>query len=749
MQGIKRRLFLSAACVAAIGGLAQQARAQTEPTGKPQAESETEIVVTARRRAETLKDVPISLSVKTADQLAQEGSSTLVDLQRSVPNVTLQPSRGTNSTLTSYIRGIGQQDPLWGFENGVGLYVDEVYIARPQGAVLDIFDVSRIEVLRGPQGTLYGRNTIGGAIKFVSAELAADPQLRIRGELGTYDEANLIVSGSAPVGESLRVGGAVARYSRSGYGTNLYTGADTANKNVWAGRVSAELRPASSLFFRLSYDLLVDDSNGNYGHRQLPGLPGDPPNPPNVYDTNAGIGDTNHIRNEGGSLLARWDVSPELQLKSITAYRRNRSYGSGIDFDGNPMAYLDIGGTGYRDREFSQEVQAVYSGSKLQGILGAYYLDATASGGYESRLILAAPGGYSNDVSGSVKTKSYALFGDFTYALTDRLSLSAGLRYTKEDRQGTVFNANYLGLYGPQSGANPPLLAVVTDYTASRSDDAFSPRASLSFKITPDVTAYASFSRGFKSGGFDPRGNASVYPQTKQGFGPEYVSSYELGLKGSAFDRRLSFNIAAFKNDYTDRQVTTIVVLPAPMVGTASIVQNAASSKIDGVEVEGQLHIVRTPSDKLWSGFSYGHLNARFDEFVSYDVLTKQYVNIADTQRFEGTPSDTYSVALNYLHDFGDAGSLFLNVSRSWRGSYSIFQTANALTDQSAYALFDAGIAWTSQDGNWRLAVYGRNLTDERYRTGAYVFPGALFGNSVNSFYGPPRTVRFSIERRF
>ncbi|KAK0331030.1 hypothetical protein LTR94_030517, partial [Friedmanniomyces endolithicus] len=208
-------------------------------------------------------------------------------LQQQTPNATVQVARGSNSTLISFIRGVGQQDPLWGFEPGVGLYIDDVYVARPQGAVLDIFDIQRIEVLRGPQGTLYGRNTIGGAIKYVTNRLSNMPTLTARGEIGSYDERNFLVSGSIPVGETFAIGAAAATYQHDGYGRNLTTGQDQYDKDVTAFRASAEWMPTADLFFRLAWDRVEDDSSPRHGHRVVTSTDGLWTPPANEYDTYA------------------------------------------------------------------------------------------------------------------------------------------------------------------------------------------------------------------------------------------------------------------------------------------------------------------------------------------------------------------------------------------------------------------------------------------------------------------------------
>ena len=337
-----------------------------------------EVVVTARRREESLQDVPIAVSAVDAQTLDLRGAPDITDLQRTTPSLTLQVSRGTNSTLTAFIRGVGQQDPLWGFEPGVGLYVDDVYYARPQGAVLEILDVDRIEVLRGPQGTLYGRNTIGGTIKYVTRRLGHDPRLMVRAEAGNYGQLNGIVSGALPLGDVISVGASLGSFNADGYGKNLFTGAEHGlHKDVFSGRASVEITPTDSLFFRLAYDRVDDRSNPYHGHRELPFTAGTPAVLPGEYDTYAGLTDEMEVEMSGTSLLAEWSVSDALTLKSISAYREGKTYPLGIDFDGTPAPTVDIGSppvpgalATYQDHQFSQELQAVLSYERWQGIVG-------------------------------------------------------------------------------------------------------------------------------------------------------------------------------------------------------------------------------------------------------------------------------------------------------------------------------------------------------------------------------------------
>ncbi len=267
-----RRALLLAGC-AGIATFAAPAHAQDlaeDTTSVSEQAEDGVIIVTARRREERLIDVPLSITALTGESLERQGIQDLTQIGQQVPNITLEVSRGTNTTLTAFIRGVGQQDPVAGFEAGVGLYVDDVYLNRPQAAVLDIYDVERIEVLRGPQGTLYGRNTIGGAIKYVTAELPDDTSVKIRGTYGSYDQADLIITASTPITDNLKIGASGARLSRGGFGDNLTLGTENYNKDVWAARGTIEF-DNGPLFIRLSGDYVKDNSEARQGHRLIPG----------------------------------------------------------------------------------------------------------------------------------------------------------------------------------------------------------------------------------------------------------------------------------------------------------------------------------------------------------------------------------------------------------------------------------------------------------------------------------------------
>lgn len=718
---------------ASVPVLAQQA-------GEADAAAIEEIVVTARRREESLQDVPIAVTAFSAADLERTGATDLTALQQTTPNLTLQVARGSNSTLIAFIRGVGQQDPLWGFEPGVGLYVDDVYVARPQGAVLDIYDVERVEVLRGPQGTLYGRNTVGGAVKYVTRRLGTDPTFNARVQLGTHQQRDVILSGAAPVSDTVSIGGAAAIYRRDGFGRNLLTGAEHYNKDVKAFRGSLEWKPADSVFIRIAGDILNDDSNARHGHREAPGsgLSLGESVLPDVYDTRGGVGDRNAVETKGLSALVEWRISEVLTFKSITAWREGDT-DTVIDFDTGPAAALDVPAY-YDDSQITQEFQLLYEGKRLSAVGGVFYLDGSASGAFDTILGIA---NLTIATAGSVETESYAAFADVSYRVTDSLSVSVGGRYTNDDKTGEVYRQNFTGIRSPVFGnpnAVPGLLR--TRYTNSRSFSEFTPRVSVSWEPSDAWTLYASWSQGFKSGGFDMRGDAFLYPQTVEGYEPETVETAEIGFKAALADGRVRLNAALFSSDYEDQQITSQVAIGTAI---ASFVDNAGSSEIDGGEIEGTVRF----SDSLSASFQVGYIDAKFNEFVTFDPATGTRRNRAAEFDFQNTPEWTAALALTWTRDFGDRGSLAIVPAVSYRDDYQLFEAANPALDQQAYYLYDLSATWTSADGRLSVSAYGRNLGDERYRVGGYAFPGATFGNVLNGFYGPPRTFTLSVGYRF
>jgi iron complex outermembrane receptor protein len=756
-----------------------------------------EIVVTARRRAESLQDVPIAVTAYSGEQLEDQGALDITDLSDTTPNVTLETSRGTNTTLTAFIRGVGQQDPVAGFEAGVGLYLDDVYLNRPQAAVLDIYDVERIEVLRGPQGTLYGRNTIGGAIKYVTRRLPNRAAGSIRANLGTYKQADLIVSASTPLAEGLRVGGAFARLGREGFGDNLVTGASNYNKDIFAARGTIEFEPSSALSIRVSGDYTDDQSAARNGHRLIAGQLSGAPVLDDVYDTRAGlVFPKQQVRAYGGAVHAELRLSDTMTLKNITAYRKDKSFAP-IDFDSLPAADVDVPAI-YKNHQFSNELQLLYEGSRIQGVAGVYYLNANAHNVFDVILATTSPvalPGLTATTFGDVDTKTWAVFADVTYKFSDQFSLALGGRYTNDKRQATVIRSNLLRGPSPALGGTPingifnPVTnptgrqfgPLTSNFEGEKTFKEITPRASLTFQPNDQNTLYASWSKGFKGGGFDPRGLSTAAPDlngdgTRSAdeifdyflFEPEKVTSYEVGYKASLFDRRLRFALAGFVAKYRDVQVPGSVGAVINGVPTfVGVTTNAGKASFKGIETEAVASLYRSADRASQLNFTgtLGYLDAQYDEFIT-NVPGKGPVDVADFRRIQNTPKWTTSGTLDYSTPAG-AGELSASTTLSYRSKTFQFETPSPFLDQKGYALLDASLVWKSE-GGVTIGLHGKNLLDKQYKTSGYQFlavdpvTGVPLRNAsgnvipslgregvVTAFYGNPRQVFVSLGYKF
>ena len=764
--------------------------------------SDQQIVVTARRRSELLLNVPVAVTAYSGEQLDRRGALDIADIAKTIPDVTMKASRGTNSTLTAFIRGVGQQDPVAGFEQGVGLYLDDVYLNRPQATLLDIYDVERIEVLRGPQGTLYGRNTIGGAIKYVTRRIPTDgPHLSMRTNLGTHHQFDLIESASAPITKGLAISVAGARLSNHGFGKNLTYDMQNYNKDVWATRGTIELAPTDGIFFRLTGDYTWDDSNPRGGHRLIPNLcttaacNGPFPVLGNVFDSQGGLNDPiQKVRSGGVSLNGEVGVNEWLKFRTITAYRKDRSK-TPIDFDALPYVDLDVPAI-YRNHQFSQEFQLVADKGPLQGVAGLYYLNADAFDAFDVRLYTLIPGaGFTAATQGDVKTKTWAAFTDVTYNFTDQFSLSLGGRYTWDRRWAHVLRQNYTFGGQPLLGGSAPFGvgipgAITSNFTGRRVDKAFTPRASLTWKPNKDHTLYLSYSKGFKGGGFDPRGQSSQAPtQNYQDvfnfmtFKPEKVNSYEAGWKASVLDHRLQFASAIFDAEYKDVQVPgsagcTVLVRGVPTPSFCGITTNAGGARFRGVEWESNLRLgenMVAPGDRLTFSNSVGYLDAKYTKFVSLvtrdingNVIAPTVVDLAHYRHIQNTPKWTLSGTIDYDTPMA-GGRLNLNTTVAYRSSSQQFELASPGLDQPGFALWDANLVWRSRGNRWELGLHGKNLLNKKYiiggynfllqnpYTGAYILPNGSAGYSptlgktgvLTGYYGNARQVFVSAAVNF
>jgi len=757
------------------GGLVAPASVHAQASeSASEASDEGVIVVTARRREERLIDVPIAITSYSAEKLEQQGAINITDIGQTTPNTTLEASRGTNSTLSAFIRGIGQQDPVSGFEQGVGIYLDDVYLNRPQAAVLDIYDVERIEVLRGPQGTLYGRNTIGGAVKYVTKRLPQDPSFKARVTYGTYDQAEAVVSASMPLSDIIRVGAAGARLSRGGFGDNLTTGLENYNKDIWAGRGTLEIGGyGEPILIRISGDYTKDESNPRGGHRLIPGAVSGAPVLDNVFDTRGGLIDpVQDIEAYGLSMNISANLTDNITFRSISAWRKDDT-ATPIDFDALPAVDLDVPGL-YLNEQISQEFQLLYEGDKLNGLVGFYYLDAKADTLFDVRLFTTFAG-LTAFTQAEVDTETYAVFADFTYDFTEQLSLSLGGRYTWDERTASILRQNFLGGGSPTfGGAGIPFGAPGTNFEGSANFKKFTPRASLSFKPTPEHNIYASFSQGFKGGGFDPRGvgvnapttNASGVPSDAEvaaflSFRPESVDSYEIGYKGSLLDGALNVAIAGFYTDYTDVQIPgSVACSVGGLPSFCGVINNAGKATLKGLELEADARLgesLAASGDRLTLSGSLGYIDAQYDEYITN--IGGVPTDVAQFRSVQNTPEWTASGTLAYSTPVGE-GDLYFGTTLSYRSKVNQFEIANPFIDQKGFALLDANLVYNAPDKRWSIGLHGKNLTNKKYKTSGYTFvaanpttgaiiPGAnglpvpTLGpeGTLTAFYGNPRQV--------
>jgi iron complex outermembrane recepter protein len=754
----------------AWAGLAQ-AQATDAEAKKDGVTSVDQIVVTARRREELLQDVPGAVSAFSGSQIETAGISDVAGLADLIPNTVLKASRATNSTLTAFIRGIGQQDPVAGYEQGVGIYLDDVYLARPQGALSDIYDLERIEVLRGPQGTLYGRNTIGGAVKYVTRKLSSNAEVNVKATLGDYGEKNLVVTGSMPVSDTVRLGAAIATFNRDGYGTNVVNGKDNYNKDTLAGRISAEFTPTSSLFIRIAADRTEDKSLPKQGYRLTPGpAPGNEPVLSGFYDTRANLytvnGHEQEVISQGASLLLDWAINPNLSFKSITAYRKSDSYAP-IDFDSLNTPLFEAPAI-YNDKQRSQEFQFTYSDKKWQGVAGVYFMDANAFNEFD--VLYNASGGLSLYTLDDIDTRTWAAFADVTYNVSDTFNVNVGGRYTSDEREARIYKRTYLGLGGSPTLGNPAAIGLPanTDMSKSdlnRTDTKFTPKLGIGWKFAREHNMYASYTEGFKGGMFDPRMDLGGNPNTptsllkRQGVEPEEVSTYEMGLKSAFNNGRIQTNAAIFYTDYTNVQIPgSIPTYDANgnVTGFAGNVTNAGKAEIKGLELEAIARI----TDAFSVTGMVGLIDAKYKEWIVANGLTGSaaaLVNVAGSAEFQNTPKKTANLSATYewpLALSGRSGGLALWNSLSYKSKVYFFEfvrpsgvasidaniAQNNMLAQDGYSTWDASLIWTSRDRKVQAGIVARNLTDKRYKVAGYPFAG--FFNTITAFYGDPRTVK-------
>ena len=772
--------------------------AQTATTGagasgaaaQPESAGLQEVVVTARRRSENLQDVPITVSAVTANTIQTLDITNVQDLNSLVPNLKISQDRATSSTINIYIRGVGQSDPLWGFEPGVGVYVDDVYMARPQAALLDVLDVDRIEVLSGPQGTLYGKNTIAGALKYVTRDIAGPDTATASVTAGNYNERDFKFNGSAAmVPDHVYLGLAIGYFQHDGYGEVLeqpgvapgpatQIGAQVSDKDVLVGRANLTFTWGESSKLRLVADGIYDNSHASGGQRLNNYLVPQLSNPFDMYDDMPVNRDFFH--RDGYSGTYTQSLTSQLDLKVVAAYYQGNGQ-QFINFDHLDQNLFEVPGL-YKDDQSSGEAQLSFHNDLVKAVGGLFYMDSTACGSYNASIgtltLLGVPAFdlYITElVSGCVHTKSEAVYGDTSWTLTDKLNFDAGLRWNEDRKTAPVYQADYASvaptqLHPGQTFFNPsqvpagffPFPGVVTDYTGDRTFSNVSPRLGFDYHWTDRLMTYISYSKGFKSGGFDMRGNAAVYPGTENGYNSETADNYEIGLKSTWLDGTLLVNMAVFYDPYTDAQIGVqqfVENAGAPTNLTA--VLNAGKQINQGAELQSVWQPVRA----LTLTLNTGYLDSYYEDYlIPCSVFTAApgcaggvgSINAAAENRPLNAPAWTVSAAALYHWDV-QRGTVTARAGYDWRSFTKVANTTPSVTDQPAYGLLNAGLAFDTSDARWRVSLDGKNLTNKYYRVAGYDFgdppisPANSFigGISQIGFYGPPRTWAVTVQYHY
>lgn len=738
--------------VAALG-LSASAAAQTTEAGPVAVTADgdglEEIIVTAERRESNLQDTPISITAVTAAALQAQGVRTVNDLAASVPNLTSTTGPQGSADANFFIRGVGQFDFIATNDPGVGVYVDGVYLGRTVGALFDSSDIERVEVLRGPQGTLFGRNTLGGAVSIVSKQ----PQL---GELsgtvgvsgGSRDRIDADGSINLPLGDTaaLRIG-AFERY-QDGFATRSFDGAKFGKTKRYGGRAQLLFRPSDRLSLTLSADYSNDKSNPApsvlLAIAPLPFFPADAAsqiqNRDRFYRVNSS--NSTESRNEiyGFSGTLAYELSDTLTFKSITAYRNLDAF-STSDPDGTLYRLYDQQAPTKQD-QFSQELQLTGSlfEDRLDVVLGGYYfreeVDQTLFLCFAP--ITPRPTAFFNacntwNQGNRQTTKSYAVFGQARLKLGERFSLTAGGRYTSERKNivsNQAFDFRPAG-FSPAPGVIVPgfLSPIVTNLPGRLKFTKFTPKFGAEYKPSDDVLIFASYAKGFRSGGFNGR---LIVPATSiPTYEPDTNDAYEIGFKADALDRKLRFNATAFYQKYKGIQQTISVPV------TQFQVANAGNADLYGFEAE--LSAAPTPALRLNASVGYSN-----SEFVDVPASAEQSGRI-NGNSLPFSPRWTASIGGEYRIDISERFKAIPRIDYRYQ-SRTYFTALNLpLEQQGGYGLLSARLTLAEASDRYSVAVYGENLTDKEYYTFGQNALGAQ-GVAYN-YLGRPR--EYGVTARF
>ncbi len=690
------------------------------------------IVVTAQKREENLQDIPLSVTAISGDTLKSMSALSYEDIAPMVPGFSMTSYNPTQPQF--FIRGVGSTGTTAGEDTSVGVFVDDVYAGRAGIQSGRFLDVERVEVLRGPQGTLYGRNVAGGAINVISKKPGSEAEGYVEGTYGRFDRTEIRGAIGGPIAGKTQARLAVGYDARDGYITNATTGSDNL-------REYDNLTARGHLLFDLSYNtqllLSADYFNGNEvgpASREaivttvpvlaggIPGIPLNTPSP-SIRTTELPVDGDNEREFYGAS--ARLDIETAIgTFTSITAFRT-----SDYNIFEDVSSYgLPILGQDESADQWTQELRLTSTGSLLEWTAGAYFLaedidrvDITqVSGPVPGETLFLDRAEYSQHA----ETSSYAVFGQATYPVFDRLDITLGARYTVDEKDFAM-DASGVSTFFRVLPEGP--FSVDTD----ESFNEFTGKLSAAYRFSQDDLAYLSFSQGYKSGGFN--GVSTTFDDAIVPFEPETADTFEIGLRSEWLDNRLRLNLAVFYTDYQDLQVFQI-----RDVGSL-IISNAASAEIRGFEVESIL----SPFDGLNLGFTYAYLDTEYKEFISADGSEDLSGN-----NLTRSPENSFSLSTEYIMALGAAGELRFRADYSYRDKLYIQPENRPLDTIDSYALLNARITYET-NSNVSVSLFGKNLTDEEYMVHTFDADTILRNNIGSAVYADPRTWGITVGYKY
>lgn len=727
MKLMKAGLLAITSCIA-MGAHAQTAAPVQDAVNTQQGQIRglEEIVVTAQKRAENLQDTPIAISAFTSDSLAKMGVTNVATLAQSSPSLYSAPYPSSSNTMTLYIRGLGVNDPMQITKDGaVGVYLDGFYLSRPQTSSVDMADVERVEILRGPQGTLYGRNTTGGAVNIVSRKPTGELNLRQQFTLGNRDRVRSLTNVDLPSFGDFAVKFTVLASNHNGWVKN--EGGNSYNKEEQlAGRAAVRWTPSDTVTVDYAYDRgRVEATPIYYVNLSLVGvIPGYNANPSKTWrpvDLPESVTEF-----DGHALTIEWEASDSLTLRSLSGVR-DLNFRAFQDYAEN-FGVIMTADDDLNSRQYTQELQAIGSiGDRIEYVAGLFYFREKSNHGQIVNIDMFGAGAVLNNRYVDSLSKSKAAYAQVTWTpavLEDRLDLTFGARYTDDSRKATrSLTSVFTVAPGISFDARPPEAGISNKQDFSR----FNPSFTANYKATDDISVYGKVATGYRAGG----SNESGLNFTRT-FDPEKVTSYEVGFKSDWLDRRLRVNLAAFSMDYKDLQLDT-----SPVEADRSITDtvNAGKARVNGAEVD----ITVAATDTLTLTASYAYLDQKvkgirveagseFDPNLSPLAAQLGYTigqDISDRYVLSFAPKHSLSLAADWTFLQFDGGDVAAHVAYQWKDK--AYMTAGAGPDvmgRDLYALpsrglLDARVTYTRElanDREVRFAIWGRNITDKKYK---------------------------------